>query len=53
MGYAKQKRICRVADYYRVVHHCMEDTPIRFDVVAVDGETINWVKNAFDYLAWR
>lgn len=53
VGYAKQKRICRVADYYRVVHHCMEDTPIRFDVVAVDGETINWVKNAFDYLAWR
>lgn len=53
VGYAKQKKICRVADYYRMVHHCMEDTPIRFDVVAVDGETINWVKNAFDYLAWR
>ena len=53
VGYAKQKRICRVADYYRVMHQCREDTPIRFDVVAVDGETVNWVKNAFDYFAWR
>ena len=53
VGYAKQKRICRVADYYRVVHHCMEDTPIRFDVVAVDGENIAWIKDAFAYLAWR
>lgn len=51
VGYAKQKRICRVADHYRAVHRCMEDTPIRFDVVAVDGEEITWVKNAFYYLA--
>lgn len=53
VGFAKQKRICRVADYYRVVHQCMEDTPIRFDVVAVDGAQITWIKDAFDYLAWR
>lgn len=53
VGYAKQQRICRVADYYRVTHHCMEDTPIRFDVAAMDGESLTWVKNAFDYLARR
>lgn len=53
VGYAKQKRICRVADYYRMLHHCMESTPIRFDVVAVDGEKVTWLKDAFYYTAWR
>lgn len=50
VGYAKQRKICRVADYYRALHHCPEDTPIRFDVVAVDGEQVNWIKDAFDYV---
>lgn len=50
VGFAKQKKICRVADYYRMIHHCPEDTPIRFDVVAVDGERMNWIKDAFDYV---
>ena len=50
VGYAEQKRICRVADYYRVLHHCMENTPIRFDVVAIDGDKVTWLKNAFYYL---
>ena len=50
VGFAKQRKICRVADYYRVIHHCPEDTPIRFDVVAVDGEEMNWIKGAFDYI---
>ncbi len=50
VGYAKQKRICRVADYYRVLHHCMENTPIRFDVVAIDGDKVTWLRNAFYYL---
>jgi Holliday junction resolvase-like predicted endonuclease len=30
-------------------HHCAEDTPIRFDVVAVDAQEINWIQNAFAY----
>ena len=51
VGYAKQKRICRVADYYRAVHQCREDTPIRFDVVAVDKEQVTWIKDAFYYVA--
>lgn len=50
VGYAKQRRICRVADYYRMMHCCMEDTPVRFDVVAVDGEKLNWIRNAFYYV---
>lgn len=51
VGSAKQRRICRVADYYRVIHHCSESTPIRFDVVAIDGGRFSWIKNAFYYIA--
>ena len=50
VGYAKQRKICRVADYYRALHRCPEDTPIRFDVVALDGAYVNWIKDAFDYI---
>lgn len=49
VGAAKQRKICKVADYYRMLHHCPEDTPVRFDVVAVDGEKMEWIKNAFYY----
>lgn len=45
----KQKRICRTADYYRLIHGCPDDTAMRFDVVAVDGNRIEWYKNAFDH----
>ena len=47
VGYTKQKKICRVADYYRMIHRCTEDTPIRFDVIAIDGEETTWIRNAF------
>lgn len=50
VGPAKQRKICRVADYYRYLHRCPEDTAIRFDVVAVDGEEINWIRDAFSYI---
>jgi Holliday junction resolvase-like predicted endonuclease len=30
-------------------HHCPEDTAIRFDVVAVEAQQVNWIQNAFDY----
>lgn len=50
VGSAKQRRICRVADYYRVIHHYAESTPIRFDVIAIDGDRLSWIKNAFYYV---
>lgn len=50
VGPAKQRKICRVADYYRVIHRYGEDMPVRFDVVAIDGETLQWIKNAFYYI---
>ena len=58
VGTAKQKRICRCADYY--MHSKGIDpyrTGIRFDVVAItmreDKEPeIRWIKNAFNYTAY-
>ncbi len=45
----KQKKICRVSDYYRMIHNCPSDTAIRYDVIAIDGEQVNWIRNAFYY----
>lgn len=45
----KQHKICRVSDYYRMIHHCPDNTPIRFDVVAIDDNEIMWYKDAFYY----
>lgn len=46
----KQKKICKVADYYRYLHHYGEDKPFRYDVVAVTKETILWYENAFEHI---
>ena len=51
VGYTKQGKICRVADYYRMIHRCNDDTPVRFDVVAIDGKDLNWIRNAFYYIS--
>lgn len=45
----KQQNISRVAAFYLLKKHLSEDTPCRFDVVAIDGEQIKLYKNAFDY----
>lgn len=49
VDYRKQKKICKVADYYRMIHKCPGDMPLRFDVIAIDGSEIQWLKNAFAY----
>ena len=57
VGTAKQKRICRCADYY--LHSKGIDpyrTNIRFDVIAItmrgeqEKSKIRWIRNAFDYV---
>lgn len=50
VDYRKQWRICRVADYYRMLHGMGDHVPVRFDVVAICGEEICWFRNAFDYM---
>lgn len=50
VNYGKQKIICRVADYYRMIHRMGEFTPVRYDVVAICGAEITWYKNAFEHI---
>ena len=50
VGFTKQRKICRVADYYRMIHRFGDDTPVRFDVIAIDGKNLRWIKNAFYYI---
>ncbi|MBO5144418.1 MAG: YraN family protein [Lachnospiraceae bacterium] len=50
VNYRKRKTICSVADYYRMIHHMGEFTPIRYDVIAICGEEIVWYQNAFAHI---
>ena len=49
VDYRKQKKICMVAAHYLMMNRLTLDTPVRFDVLAVDGSEITWYKNAFEY----
>ena len=66
VGTAKQKRICRCADYYMYRKDIAPDSRcIRFDVVAItirtkesmkeneDPYEIRWIRNAFDYVRFK
>lgn len=46
----KQQKICRVADYYRYTHGLGRNTAVRYDVVAVQGESIEWLQNAYPHI---
>jgi ribonuclease HII len=50
---AKQQTICEVSDFYRYVHHVGPDARIRYDAVAIDGDRIRWIRNAFPYCGKR
>lgn len=45
----KRHNICKVSDYYRVLNGIGEFTPMRYDVIAIKGNQIHWIKNAFAY----
>ena len=45
----KQKVIGKVAAYYLMPPFATVDVPCRFDVVAFDGKTMHWYRNAFSY----
>lgn len=47
----KQRRICRTADYYRYTHALGDDTGVRYDVIAIQGDEIQWIKNAFPHVS--
>lgn len=47
--YQKQKKICKVADFYRMSHGIHDFISVRFDVVAILGNEITWIRDAFPY----
>ncbi len=49
VGFAKQRKICRAADFYRMKMGLSEDAGFRFDVISILGDDISWYKNAFYY----
>ncbi len=50
VDFRKQRQICKVADYYRMIHGLGEQTMVRYDVIAVMQEEITWIKNAFYHI---
>ncbi|MGN1196587.1 MAG: YraN family protein [Acetatifactor sp.] len=53
VDYRKQRQICKVADYYRCIHHLGDNTAVRYDVIAIQGQEIRWIKNAFPHIFTR
>ena len=51
VGPEKQKNICEAALYYLHRRGYSTQTPVRFDVLAVTGEGIRWIKDAFPFPA--
>lgn len=47
----KQQIISRTADYYLKAHYS-KIPPCRFDVAALDGDSIHIYQNAFEYVPW-
>lgn len=45
----KMRTISKVSNHYRMSHGLSEMTPIRYDVIAIEGDNIRWYPNAFDY----
>ena len=45
--WAKQRKICMVADFYRYRHRISDQMPIRYDVIAILKDNIEWYQNAF------
>jgi len=50
VDFRKQRKICRVADYYRYVHGLGDGTGVRYDVVGIQGSEIQWIQNAFPHI---
>ncbi len=50
VDFHKQRRICRVADYYRMKHGISDFAEMRYDCVVIDKGEIAWMKNAFGHV---
>ena len=48
VNYGKMQSIIRTARYYMYSQGYAEDTPCRFDVVAIQGSEVSLIQNAFE-----
>lgn len=48
VSFKKMKSICQCARYYIYKENVQPDTPMRFDVIAIDGDRIRHFINAFE-----
>lgn len=46
---AKQRKICRVADYFRFTQKVPDDVPVRYDVIGILGKKTAWIPDAFPH----
>lgn len=51
VGSSKQKKICKTALYFLTKNPQYNSCGIRFDVIGIKGNEIEWIQNAFDYMA--
>ena len=49
VGVNKQKKICYTSDYFRIIYKQYQNLQVRYDVIAVNGNHIQWYQNAFHY----
>lgn len=47
VSYGKQQRLIRAAAFYLKKTYGTRPPMCRFDVVAINGDNVNWIKNAF------
>ena len=51
VDFSKQKKICRAARKFLYDNKFLTDTAVRFDVISIWNEKIEWFKNAFEYVS--
>ncbi|MCW5589798.1 MAG: YraN family protein [Legionellales bacterium] len=44
----KQRHLLLCAEHYLLQNNLFDKTPCRFDVIAIDGSHIEWIKNAIE-----
>ena len=48
VNHFKQHTIVKVAQHYMMMNHLDDQTPVRFDVVAILGDVCSLIQNAFE-----
>ncbi len=50
VDFRKQKRICEIAEYYLYSHGISSGRGVRYDVIAICADEVEWYQNAFYHI---